>query len=166
MDSYSPEKEICPVCGTSGTCSFHSSYDRCLIDFVGGKTICRTITVRRVICRCCRHTHAVLPDVVIPYGQYSLLFLLRVLCEYFQHGCTVAVLCGRFNITVTMLYRWKDLFLCHAVQWMQTLEKMSTPEHFLADLLEGYPFSEFFSAFHSRFHFSFLQHHFGCSYIS
>ena len=124
MSDFCPEKEICPFCGVSGFCRCHDSYERNLIDFSNGKTRSEKITVQRVICRKCRHTHAVLPDVMIPYRQYSLLFVLRVLMEYFLRRQTVAGLCDRFEITVAVLYRWRALFLRQHAQWLQYLGKL------------------------------------------
>lgn len=130
MSDFCPEKEICPSCGVSGFCRCHDSYERNLIDFSKGKTRFEKITVHRVVCRKCRHTHAVLPDVMIPYRQYSLLFVLRVLMEYFLHRQTVAGLCDRFEITVAVLYRWRALFLRQHAQWIQYLEELEQAGQF------------------------------------
>ena len=82
MKDYSLAMEECPCCHSQDNCIFHGFYERNLIDFIQGTTVYHKISVTRVKCQSCGHTHAILPDLIIPYGQYSLFFLLRVLTEY------------------------------------------------------------------------------------
>ena len=69
------------------------------------------VQIRRVRCGSCGHTHAILPDHIVPYSTYSLQFILRVLAEYFLGLRTVEQLCRRYAISASMLYQWKALFL-------------------------------------------------------
>ena len=83
MLSYSWEDEACPWCGSKGNCVSHGSYMRSMADFTYGKTVYGEICVLRLCCTSCGHTHAILPDVIIPssaYGRKTLLPLrhLRV----------------------------------------------------------------------------------------
>lgn len=73
----------CPSCGSTGNCAAHGSYRRSLIDFEEGKVVYGVVEVQRVRCASCGHTHAILPDHIIPYTTYSLLFILRVLAGHF-----------------------------------------------------------------------------------
>ena len=85
-----------------------------------------------------------LPDVIIPYSVYGLFFILRVLAEYFLRLHTVEKLCSRFGISVSMLYRFKDLFLSHKQQWLGMLVSAETaPSTFIKSLcfLEQYSVS-------------------------
>ena len=111
IGKFNPSKEACPFCRASGTLTPFASYKRNVVDIVDGTTVYNCITVQRMICSSCGHTHAVLPDFLIPYCQYSLPFVLRVLWNYFTGSKTIAELCEQVQITSSMLYRWKALFL-------------------------------------------------------
>lgn len=50
MASFRPEKETCPVCGRTGDCTSFASYDRYIVDFIGGKPSEAVVTVHRVMC--------------------------------------------------------------------------------------------------------------------
>lgn len=161
MQSYSWKSETCPWCGSNASCVFHDTYTRSMTDFMHGKTIYGEACVIRLRCTSCGHTHAILPDVIIPYSVYGLFFILRVLAEYFLHLRTVEGLCARFGISVSMLYRWRGLFLSHKQLWLGVLDSaQTTPSKFIKLLCFLAQYSAFFSC---RFVLlsarSFLQSH-------
>lgn len=161
MLSYSWEDETCPWCGSKGNCVSHGSYMRSMADLTYGKTAYGEICVLRLRCTSCGHTHAILPDVIIPYSVYGLFFILRVLAEYFLRLHTVEKLCSRFGVSVSMLYRFRDLFLSHKQQWLGMLVSAeTTPSSFIKSLcfLEQYSVS-FASQFVLLSARSFLQSH-------
>lgn len=153
--SFIISKEVCPFCKARHLCSFLSSYERDMIVFENGSVVCHRLTVSRVICSSCGHTHAILPDVLIPYGSYSLFFILRVLRLYFLHSFTIEKLCSRYEISISTLYAWVHLFQKQKALWMGTLSNAETSSlSFLSQLLNTPAFPlEFFHAFR----FSFLQ---------
>jgi hypothetical protein len=114
----------CPYCGAkSPTWSYHDSYHRYLISFENEATITYSIDITRIICSSCQHTHAILPELIIPYCSYSLTFILSVLKGYFSK-MAVKVLCEKYQISVSMLYDWKRLFLIHKKLWLGILENI------------------------------------------
>ena len=80
---FQPHLETCPICGSTGNCHIHDYYGRSIFDFQAGKREKSDLCVMRVFCDSCEHAHAILPDVIIPYSSYSLLFILRLLGQYF-----------------------------------------------------------------------------------
>ena len=100
MAGFRPELQTCPCCGGKGSCRIHAYYDRSLVDFMGGAPVRHSLCIMRLICTC-GHTHAILPDFIIPYSGYGLFFILRVLAEYFLHLSTMEKLCERFSITLS-----------------------------------------------------------------
>lgn len=159
MAGFRPEMESCPVCGASHSCTAHSSYERNLIDFIQGRPVYHMIKVVRVICSC-GHTHAILPDLIIPYNTYGVFFILRVIAEYLLHRHSIEHLCARFSITHSMLYRWYGLFLEHKSLWLGVLRSSeSAPSAFLASITCELPFSSFASDFILKTSISFLQSH-------
>ena len=123
--------------------------------------VCSTVEIKRVRCASCGHTHAILPDYMIPYATYSLVFILRVLAAHFLGFETVEQLCRRFSISPSMLYQWKALFLAHKEIWLGVLEDdQTTPGSFVQRLfsLPNY-FNDFGKPFYQKAAHSFLQRH-------
>ena len=160
MPLVKPELETCPVCGSSGKLHVHCYYKRYLIDFVNEKTVRNDATVLRCICDSCGSTHAILPDIIIPYCSYSLFFVLRVLGEYFIHLYTVEKLCERFSITSRQFYKWLALWKKHKAEWLGFLASLEIlDKKFLFSLTQMDCCSDFTSGFVRTFGFSFLQSH-------
>lgn len=151
----------CPSCGSRGNCVPHGSYRRSLIEWERGQVVYDSVEIKRVWCGSCGHTHAILPDNIIPYTTYSLSFILRVLCAHFLGSGTVEGLCRRFSITPSMLYQWKALFLAHKEIWLGILEdKETSPASFLRQLFILPDYSNDFSRpFYQKAAYSFLQGH-------
>jgi len=160
MACVKPQLETCPVCKAVGKFKIHSYYKRYLIDFIGGKIVRHEVTITRYVCDSCNSTHAILPDIIIPYCSYSLFFILRVLGEYFFHLYTIEQLCERFSITSGQLYKWVSLWNKHKAQWIGFLKNLDiSDKSFLFSLCRMDCVSHFTSAFVSSFAFSFLQSH-------
>lgn len=152
---------VCPACGSKGNCIPHAGYKRSLINFEGGKVVYGCVKIKRVRCASCGHTHAILPDYIIPYTTYNLLFILRVLCAHFLGSETVEQLCRRFSISSSMLYQWKALFLAHKEIWLGVLEdSRTTPGRFVQRLFSLPDYSnDFGRPFYQKAARSFLQRH-------
>ncbi len=159
MDGFRPELQTCPCCGVEGSCSIHAYYDRSLVDFIGGRPVRHSLCILRLACPC-GHTHAILPDFIIPYSTYGLFFILRVLAEYFLRPASVERICERFLITRKQLYHWLSLFRKQKEEWMGLLLSLETSGlSFLKGLFTMSGYSGFASAFVRRFSVSFLQSH-------
>ncbi len=127
---------VCPACGSRGNCAAHASYTRSLIEYESGKVVYHRVKIRRVRCGSCGHTHAILPEHIVPYSTYSLLFILRVLAGHFLRLGTVEQLCRRYAISPSMLYQWKALFLEHKAVWLGVLKDAeTTSDEFIRQLL-------------------------------
>jgi len=155
LDAATPSFDSCPACGAQGCCSPHASYTRWLISIHHGVRVEDLLTIKRVICTSCGCTHALLYDVLIPYGSYSLRFILYVLRAYLNRTGTVAALCEQFSIAVSTLYAWIDLFNEHANLWLSVLERISQVSLQALDYFENINMLPF--SFFLRYGFSFLQ---------
>lgn len=67
----------CPHCGKKGSLRHHGFYMRRLI--VCG--ICFTVSIHRLRCYECGHTHALMPSFIIPYEKKFCIDLLSLLNE-------------------------------------------------------------------------------------
>ena len=155
IQAFSPSDAVCPHCGAVGCCDFHSSYTRWLISIENGRRSDLIVSVPRVLCASCKRTHAILPDMLIPYGSYTLMFFLVILSGYLARTVTVQEFCASWGIAVSTLYDWIHLFEKQASLWLGILKEvkrlntLSLNEICAQDSLP--------SSFHKRFGFSFLQ---------
>lgn len=155
VSSFNPSKCTCPHCSSRGRLTGFSSYQRDLIFVSDGKPEKCVLEVPRFLCNSCGHTHALLPDVLIPYGSYSLRFILFILLEFQRRSCTVVQFCEYWEISVSSLYEWIHLFLIHYNSWCQCLDRILwINQKALSSILDT---SAFPSIFQNQFHFSFLQ---------
>lgn len=159
MAGYSPQLDACPCCGARGSLRIHAYYGRSVIDFIGGEPVRQELTVLRLACSC-GHTHAVLPDVLVPYSSYSLFFILRVLAESFARLSSIEKICERFSITVNQFYKWLGLWKKQKEEWLGVLSSMEVSHAaFMKGLLSMPCYSDFASGFAAQSAVSFLQSH-------
>lgn len=160
MKEFRPGRESCPACGARGMCKAFASYERGVMDIADGKPVFRRVRIIRVRCSSCGHTHAIMPDCLVPYRQYSLRFILYILRIYFTHALTISRIYDAYGITHTVLYDWVSVFGRHARVWLGMMESSLTPARdFLHRLAGMEPFSAFTSAFYHLSLLSFLQSH-------
>ncbi len=127
MAEFNPYKHKCPCCGAKHPdWEKHSCYDRYLISFENSCVSSCQITIVRYKCSSCGHTHAVLPESIIPYRSYSFLFIISVMMDYFKRPLTIEGICDKYNISVSTLYSWKKLFLQQKKLWLGLLENAYT----------------------------------------
>ena len=127
-ESYTEEFDMskleCNCCHCRGECIRHGYYERNYLigseDLVSGSRI----RILRVKCKNCGHTHAVLPAEIVPYTQYSIVFIYAVLLMYYVKKETVEKICEVMYITVPQLYRWKKRFLKQKERYLGVLSSM------------------------------------------
>lgn len=160
MEQFKPEWETCPLCGSTGNCHIHDYYGRSIVDFRAGRQQKSGLCVLRVFCDSCKHAHAILPDIIIPYSSYSLFFVLRILGEYFAGLFTIEQLCERYGISQNQLFKWLALWKSHKQEWLGILSDAETSDLlFLKKLISSGCFSSFSEEFIRRFSHSYLQSH-------
>lgn len=160
MKDFKPSLEVCPFCGAKQSCQPFAYYDRHLVDFIHGHVIDSSLHILRVQCASCQHTHAILPDVIVPYASYSLFFMLRVLGEYFLHLQPVDALCHKFCISHSLLYKWLDTFYKNKALWLGVLANAETESlSFLLSLCQLPLLSTFSFQYLLLAERSFLQSH-------
>ncbi len=127
---------ICPCCRAKFDCTFFSRYSRNMITFENGLNTCHSISITRVLCNSCNKTHAILPDHLIPFGSYTLSFILTVLRAYFLGSKTITSLCDLFQISISTLYDWIRLFKEQKHIWLGILnDAVISVVKFIDDIL-------------------------------
>ena len=64
---HAKRAQVCPVCGRHGSWQAHGQYEQSVIDYESGRVVYGRIKIRRVRCKSYGHTHAIIPDYIIPY---------------------------------------------------------------------------------------------------
>jgi hypothetical protein len=157
-DGFKHDNECCPRCGARGKLTPYGGYWKWLVSIDGKGANAKRIYALRFECRSCGATHALLPDILVPYSQYSLRFKLTVLIAYFERDEAVIAVCERFGIAVSTVYEWKKILLLHKALFLGVLLDQKEPAlTFLNGLLSGDPLSDHLKGFFQRYAFSFLQ---------
>lgn len=159
MEDKIPFLELtCPNCGAKHPVwAYHDSYERYLISYENNTIVTDIIDITRIRCSSCNGTHAILPEIIIPFSSYSLLFVLSVLKDYYMSGKTVASLCKKYQISVSTLYEWKRLFLIHKQLWLGVVENLCQNALTFLSSIPDIPTSDQLHAFFSSNNISFLQ---------
>lgn len=157
-NSFRHQKARCPHCGANGKLASHGDYARHLVAHVSGETVDSLVRPNRFKCGSCKRTHALLPDITVPYSPYSIRFKLCALVAYYERDTTVREICCRFGIAVSTLYEWKALFTTHIELLFGVLQGLAEPAAvFLRGLLQSGSLSDTLRDFHSRLGRSFMQ---------
>ena len=149
---------VCPYCGAKGTCQKRGSYERNLVTFSDGTAEVVRLKIPRVQCPCGK-SHALLPDLIVPYLSYSLPMILMILSDYFHKRLTIRGICQKYLINVPLIYRLKKWFLLHKKQWLGVLRDMELSAFSFLDELLTASYSLFTDAFLRLTTYSFLQSH-------
>lgn len=149
MTEFKPGEHRCPWCNAKGhDWKKHAEYKRWLISFEGRVTVTYRLEISRYKCPSCGRTHAILPESIIPYQSYSFLFIIAVMRDYYISTLTVADICAKYDISVSTLYSWRELFLRHKKIWLGLLEDTYTSSlEFLNSFCDGsfqYDLKDFF----------------------
>lgn len=160
MAHYRPELDTCPFCSSKGNCRIHAYYWRKIGAFKDGSVVWEKVAVMRVICSSCGHTHAVLPDIIIPYARHGLLFVLKILASHFSGQFRVEKICELFSISRNTFFKWLSLWHKHKDLFLGRLTSSQTDNHsFMTQITEQQEYSAFASSFVRSFAVSFLQSH-------
>lgn len=135
-----PSKVPCPICRTKHPdWKKHATYERYIIYFENGKSINYLVIIIRYRCDSCGHTHALLPEFLVPYRSYSIFFILSVLKEYFAKSLTIEKISEKYGVSASTIYTWKALFLKNKKIWLGLLEDFCiTAADFINSFLNKY----------------------------
>jgi len=149
----------CPSCGSRHPgWSLFDDYERNLISYADGKHINEIVTVLRYLCSSCGHTHAIIPEIAIPYSVYSIFFVLAVLRDRFINKMTIDSICQKYIISARTFYRWKKLYEQNKQLWLGVLDDISTDSDNFFEKHPSPKTSNFLYEFWLRHGLSFLQH--------
>lgn len=103
----------CPICGAP--CSkfyLDGKYSRDFITYEHNQPFVQKLWISCVECSSCGHSHALLPDIIIPYSSFSLKFILSVIyARITGRFSSVECLCAHFQISIATFYRFFKRFI-------------------------------------------------------
>ena len=108
----------CPCCGSDKLISY-GSYERNVIVY----SEYFKIKIKRVMCKECGKTHALIPYFLIPYYQHEKTFIYRVCIEKILKETGVCKLSSKVEISRQLLYQWNKIFVIHIRYLLTTLSK-------------------------------------------
>jgi len=136
VDNASLDIIPCPSCGTEGNYHSCGSYTRNLICYTAGQVEKHEITVPRIECASCAHSHAILAPVIIPYSPFSFHFVISLLYDFITHKfSTVTALCLEYDISISTLYRIYRRFIEDKKLMLGMMDAASTKACELLDKL-------------------------------
>jgi len=157
-DAFSHFGEPCPKCGALGKLNERGDYGRGLTSYEGSQIIDFEVRPKLFFCSSCQTSHALLPDIIIPYGRYSTLFVLTALIAYFERAATVAKVCAQFGISISTIYEWRDRIASHKELMLGALINQKQRSHsYLLGLLGSNDLSAILCLFFRKYGFSFMQ---------
>jgi len=157
-DKFKHLTEPCPNCGAVGKLAEHGDYGRGLISIEDGQIVDSAVRPGRFYCSSCGTSHALLPDIIVPYGRYSLLFVLAVLAAYFERRSTVASICEKYDIAVSTIYDWRGRIALHKDLMLGALISQKQRAHsYILGLLTSGNLSDALCCFYRKYCFSFMQ---------
>ena len=167
LKSLSAKRMLCNSCNQTGSLKIQSHYHRYCIHALNGRRVEETVSIPLLVCSSCGASQAVLPDALIPFGSYSVRFILTVLRAFSSRHCTVADFCDQWQLSQSTVYDWRRRLDSQLSEWIaacQTLlrhaDSLTAASHArnqhlpAPELIPGFP-----ELFHQSFHRAFLQ---GC----
>ena len=167
LKSLSVKRLLCNSCNQTGRLKIQSHYHRCCIHAVNGRRVEETVSIPLLFCSGCGASHAVLPDVLIPFGSYSVRFVLTVLHAFASRRCTVTDFCDQWQLSQSTVYDWRRRLNAHLAEWITACRSLLRHADSLTaespaksqrlpdpELIPGFP-----ELFHQSLHRAFLQ---GC----
>ncbi len=161
-ENANPDIISCPSCEAKGNYHSCSSYTRTLICYTSGRVEKHEITVPRIECASCGHSHAILAPVIIPYSPFGFHFVISLLYDFITHKfSTVTALCLEYDISISTLYRIYHRFIEDRKLMLGMMEAASTQVCTLLNKLANTDFLGIIDCllhdFYMSNHASFLQ---------
>lgn len=120
----------CPICESTKMISY-GSYER----NIGIFDQYFKIKIKRVKCKECNHTHALLPSFILPYFQNEVSFIEIVIKEKYNNKSQTSYIVNAFNISRQLINNWLRRFRNHLSRLRSTIS--NDIEVIIKKLFEG-----------------------------
>ena len=134
IKQYEKEKNFgyleCPHCKSDKLIG-HGSYQRNVI--INNHDL--KIKIKRVRCKNCGRTHALIPYFLVTYFQHEKTLIYRVCIELILKHLGICELANQVEVSRQILYQWKKRFLRHVAYLLTTFPNQRTLKSTLKYLL-------------------------------
>lgn len=110
LDKLNLKKTACPNCQARGQFKNHGHYSRHVIVLLGAQVTHEVIEVKRVKCKSCNRTHALLPSFILPYHTHTYSVILKCLDEKIVQKKKIKELTDLMGISFQLLFNWIKRF--------------------------------------------------------
>lgn len=152
---------VCPFCGAKHALSPFAYYKRHLVTYDNNEVHNNILTISRYICASCKHTHAILPSVIVPYISFSFKFIVSIVHDYLIcKFSSIEAMCEHYCIAISTFYRILRKFKEHKKLWLGLLEdKITSNLNFVQNILNNTfkELEDFLIKFFKRNGWSFFQ---------
>lgn len=104
------DKTRCPKCRAIGRFNLHGSYERHVAYFNAGKLVYTLIKIKRVMCKSCGTTHAVLPIDIIAYRLLSLFVMMSIFFGLYIKKIPILQIAAKLQLSFQFVYSCRDAF--------------------------------------------------------
>lgn len=103
------DRNICPYCHAKGKLIKYGTYERNLSVLVDNEVENYRISIQRVICTSCNHTHALLPNFIVPYKIMTIFSIAQIAKR--ASISSAYKLAETINLSVQMIYSYIAIVL-------------------------------------------------------
>ena len=102
-------RNICPCCHAKNKLIKYGNYERNISILVDDNVENYRVSVQRVICNSCNHTHALLPNFIVPYKIMALFSIAQIVQR--ASISSAYKLAEVINLSVQMIYTYIAIVL-------------------------------------------------------
>lgn len=112
----------CPFCNNTSY-EKHGTYERNIISYNNGKKLENKIKIKRVRCKKCKRTHAIIPIFIVPYKIHNIEYINNVLKERRVKGKTYKMIEEKKLISRQLTSSWEKCLNKHESRIKITLDE-------------------------------------------
>ena len=105
LNEVNVEGFICPNC-RSREFNYYGNYKRFLIVLVEKETREIEVKIKRIKCKVCGKTHAVIPDFIVPYKIYGIEMINEILNLKINEGKQNKEIEKKYKVSRQLLRKW------------------------------------------------------------
>ena len=100
----------CPKCPAIGRFKMYGSYQRYVMYFARGELVNVKIDIKRIMCKSCKSTHAVMPGDLIPYKLLSLIVVMLLLINCIVEETPVLRVSNKYGLSFQIVNIYLNTF--------------------------------------------------------
>jgi len=100
----------CPKCPAIGRFKMNGSYQRYVMYIADGKIVFVLIDIKRIMCKSCKSTHAVMPGDIIPYKLLSLFVVMLLLTACIVEEAPVLRVANKYGLSFQIINLYLNAF--------------------------------------------------------